>query len=116
MVMAGALPEIVHATLQIHDDSTPTQQFPIGLTQRCATASGEHNIAALENFLQSARFPLPETRLALDIENMRNGDTGVPLYFLIAIDKGFMQLLGYQSANGCLAGSHEANQDDVTGV
>ena len=53
----------------------------------------KHKIAAFSQVFQNCGFSLSESRLALDIENVRDGNASAALYLLITIDECLAKLL-----------------------
>ena len=115
VIMTSALPQIMHATFQIHHHAIAAQCGAILFIQHCATASRQNYVVALHQVLDDACFALAKAGFTLDIKNVRDCYAGTLLNLHVTINKSLAHLLGKCFAYCGFSCAHHSYQKDVAG-
>jgi hypothetical protein len=89
------------------------QAGEVGLTSWQTTASGNHFPAPTHHLRDQLFLELPEIRLPLLREDLRDRFAGALLNHFVCIDEVVVQMRRHQSPNGGLSRPHKPNQGQV---
>ena len=110
---ADAAPCLLGVDLDQDRHGPPAQRRPDLVGSDGAATERDHGRAVrVEGLANVLRLPQPERRLATGLEDPR--DRLLPLDLAIDVDERAAELLGECRAERGLAGTHEADQSDVT--
>ena len=114
----GAAPDALHdhvdVGLEPDRDRLVADAVAGLLAHEGAAAGGDHGRAAVEQPRDHPRLAIPEIRLAMGFENIRDRHAGRRLDLDIGIEKRQAQPGRQPPADGRLAGAHHADQHDRT--
>src|ERR1017187_2958960 len=85
----------------------------VGRVGNETAAGGDDRLLPLAQILDHLLFQLAKSVLALLFEDFLDGHSALGLDQFVGIDKGELQRLGGEAADGRFAGAHETDQGEV---
>ena len=102
----------IHRSVEPDGDGALVQQLARPGIDKGAAACRDHSDGAIDQTRNEAPLPVTEIMFAILFEQFGRGRPGSLFDFDIAVDEGKSQPLGQATADGRLAGPHEANEHD----
>ena len=97
--------EVDHLRLRVH-------VVDIVVEARRAAAARDDDVLELRHFVQHVVLDAAESVFALLVEYLLYGAAHACLYIPVEVVERHAELLGESLSDGCLAGSHIADEDD----
>lgn len=113
MIQAGALEQQSRCGVKINNYASLFQRSAIVRPEYGPATGGNDQVGLAAQLGNDLCLALPESLLALNVENQGNSDTGAGLYFLIGIEEGTVHAPCQLATNRRLSCAGHANQIDI---